>query len=179
MAAVSFPPSPHTLGTMSNRRVPLADVPNVLNSPFRGAVGVASKRPRAQSVVAGELTYGQPPTKKQIIEVEESAPRTPSRRQGNLAEGRVFNKRTTDSQPTAFDRKLLAVKDKPAHSRTTKNEKTSDETLETVRQWQKHYRKVFPSFVFYFESVTEDVRKQCSRQIAGLGAVRLDHPNTQ
>ncbi|KAL9113496.1 MAG: hypothetical protein Q9187_007614 [Circinaria calcarea] len=155
---------------MSNRRVPLADVPNVLNSPFRTATGAASKRPRAQSVVAGEIPYGQPPAKKQIVEVEESAPRTPSRRQGNLAEGRVFNKRPTDSQPTAFDRKLLAVKDKPIHARPTKHEKTLDETLETVRQWQKHYRKVFPSFVFYFESVTEDVRKQCSRQIAGLGA---------
>lgn len=178
MAAVSIPPSPHTLGIMSNRREPLADVPNVLNSPFRTAVGAASKRPRSQSVVAGEVPYGQPPAKKQIIEIEESVPRTPSRRQGNLVEGRVFNKRPTDSQPTAFDRKLLAVKDKPTHARASKNEKTSDETLETVRQWQKHYRKVFPSFVFYFESVTEDVRKQCSRHIAGLGAVRLNQPST-
>jgi hypothetical protein len=49
--------------------------------------------------------------------------------------------------------------------------------LESVRQWQRHYRKVFPQFVFYFESVSNDLRDTFARQVRCLGAVscRLIH----
>ncbi|KAI9803582.1 MAG: hypothetical protein M1825_001925 [Sarcosagium campestre] len=41
---------------------------------------------------------------------------------------------------------------------------------ETVKQWQRHYRKVFPQFVFYFESIPDDLHRRCSRQVLSLGA---------
>ena len=156
---------------MSNHRVPLSNVPNGVNSPFRAIAAVASKRPRTQSIVVGDAAYGQPPLKKQIVEISEAPPRTPPQKRGQHVEGRAFSKRSTESQPTAFERKLLAVKDKPAPGRVVKHETATDETMETVRQWQKHYRKAFPGFVFYFESIPEDIRKQCSKHIAGFGAV--------
>lgn len=48
-----------------------------------------------------------------------------------------------------------------------------DEKLENVRQWQRHYRKAFPEFVFYFESVPHDVRLKCLKQLDALGAVSI------
>ena len=111
------------------------------------------------------------------MEADDSAPRTPTRKHGLSAEGRVFNKRPANSQVTAFERKLLAVKDQSASSRPPKNEKQVDSSLETVRQWQEHYRNAFPSFVFYFESVPEEARRSCARKIMGLGAVRLEIPH--
>ena len=112
--------------------------------------------------------------KKKLVEVEDPAPRTPTRKHGLFAEGRVFNKRPANSQVTAFERKLLAVKDQSVSSKSAKNEKQTDTNLETVRQWQEHYRNAFPSFVFYFESIPEEARRSCARKIVGLGAVRLD-----
>ncbi len=52
-------------------------------------------------------------------------------------------------------------------------DKASNERLENVRQWQKHYRKAFPNFVFYFESLPHEVRVRCLKQVNALGAVSL------
>ncbi|KAI9835626.1 MAG: hypothetical protein M1837_003699 [Sclerophora amabilis] len=163
---------------MSSRRVPLSNVPNATNnSPYRAvaAAAAASKRARPHANVQREVPYGQPPPlKKQMLDLGQARPRTPPREQPvESAEGRVFTKKTTTAQMTAFDRKLLAVKDKQQHhhqQRLTRTDKTSQENLETIRQWQKHYRKVFPHFVFYFESIPEDVRVRCSKQVTSLGA---------
>jgi regulatory subunit for Cdc7p protein kinase len=176
MAAVSIPPSPHVLGAMTTRRVPLSNVPNAANSPFRAIQAAASKRSRAQVNALETNLYDEPPpAKKQIIEVEQPIPRTPPpRKQPQATEGRVFNKRPTDSQLTAFDRKLLAAKERTAPARVIKDEKVPDEQ-EMLRQWQRHYRRVFPDFVFYFESVPEDARRQYSRQLHAFGAVCLCH----
>lgn len=173
MALVSIPPSPHPLGTMSNRRVPLSNIANAANSPFRAVAAAASKRSRSQNTTQDDLAYNEPPpAKKQIIEVGESAIRTPPRRQiPQNAEGRVFNKRPANSQITAFEKKLLAAKDRKAQQKPGRQEKALSENLETIRQWQRHYRKVFPQFIFYFESVPDDVRLRCSKQVLALGAV--------
>ncbi|KAI9759594.1 MAG: hypothetical protein M4579_002260 [Chaenotheca gracillima] len=175
----------------TTRRVPLSNVPNASNSPYR-AVAAAGKRARPQTSAQNrEMPYGQPPpAKKQMLDNGADRPRTPPRTQSQQqqsmenAEGRVFTKRAPTAQMTAFDRKLLAVRgDKPAPApqqqqlaapsqKTTRSttDRASNENLETIRQWQKHYRKVFPSLVFYFESVPEDVRVKCSRQVTSLGA---------
>lgn len=68
----------------------------------------------------------------------------------------------------------MAVRDKERQLRTTRPEKTPAETLDTIRQWQRHYRRAFPQFVFYFDSIPEDSRSKCSRQVLALGAVSLD-----
>jgi regulatory subunit for Cdc7p protein kinase len=55
-----------------------------------------------------------------------------------------------------------------------KAEKAPADTMDSIRQWQRHYRKAFPQFVFYFDSIPEDVRRRFSRQVIALGAV--SHP---
>ena len=66
MASVSVLPQTVTTDAMASRR-PLTDVPNAVNSPYRSTTASNNaKRTRAQ---AGDAFYGQPPAKKQIIEI--------------------------------------------------------------------------------------------------------------
>ncbi len=161
MAAVSIPPSPHAIVTMAGGRAPLSNLPNGGNSPYRARSAAPMKRPRPQTNPAIDLAYAQPPPpKKQIVERDQYAPRTPSKRTQALDMGAA-------ASPML---KAQAAKTKTAASNPSKQEKP-DEGLETLRTWQKHYKKVFPSFVFYFDSVTDEARRQCSRGIQALGAV--------
>lgn len=175
MAAVFVPPSPQTAFAMSTRRPPLASVPNATNSPHR-ASNTASKRPRTGSQL--DLAYGQPPPKKQVVDhQDEAVTRSPTKSRTTIpsqtAEAKVFSRRSNNSQPTAFEKKLVAARDKErqTQSKGSRYEKASAETLDTIRQWQKHYRKAFPGFVFYFDSVPADVRSRCVREVLALGAV--------
>lgn len=172
MAAVSILKSPHTMSGMSTRRVPLSSNPNAANSPYRSVTAGAAKPKRSHATVQREEAYGQPPpAKKHIVEVTHRGLKTPPRQSLNeSAEGQVFSRRA-HAQPTAFDRKLEAVRRRPAQQAVAKADKASEENLETIRQWQRHYRKVFPKFVFYFESISEDVRVRYAKQVTALGAV--------
>lgn len=174
MAAVSISPLPHTLPTMSTRRVPLSSNPNAANSPYRALQGAASKQKRSYATIQREDAYGQPPpAKKQMLDVHQVL-RTPPRQQStqSSAEGRVFTRKSNASQQSSFERRLVAVRDKPVQQQVvTKADKTTEENLDTIRQWQKHYRKIFPTFVFYFESIPEDVRLKYTKQVIALGAV--------
>ncbi|KAL1986599.1 hypothetical protein VTN96DRAFT_6177 [Rasamsonia emersonii] len=158
---------------MSTRRPPLASVPNATNSPHRGS-NTASKRPRTGSQL--DLAYGQPPPKKQLVDRDEVVTRSPTKSRTTIpsqsAEAKVFSRRSNNGQPTAFEKKLVAARDKErqTQSKGSRYEKASAETLDTIRQWQKHYRKAFPSFVFYFDSIPADVRSRCTREILALGA---------
>lgn len=156
---------------MSSKRVPLSSNPNAVNSPYRTAAGAASKQKRSYATIQREEAHGQPPpAKKQMLDSFQVL-RTPPRQQTSQqsAEGRVFTRRSNATQPSAFERKLVAARDK--HHTVTETDKISEENLETIRQWQKHYRKIFPTFVFYFESVQEDVRVKYTKQVVALGAV--------
>ncbi|OCL08873.1 hypothetical protein AOQ84DRAFT_363742 [Glonium stellatum] len=146
---------------MTTRRVPLANVPNATNSPFRAVAAAATKRQRSYASDQRELTYGQPPpAKKQMVEVDDAE----SRRNGLVRKSGYI-------PPNAFQRRLEAVRDTKAHAKSLeKTQRATSENLETIRQWQKHYRKMFPQFVFYFESITDDVRGRVSRQAQLLGA---------
>lgn len=157
---------------MSNRR-PLASVPGAINSPYLSTGAAGSKRSRLDFDAQEDPTSLQPPpTKRQLFETYQSRLHTPPRRQTpQPAEDRVFSKRPTNSQPTAFERKLLAAKDRPQSYQTERQEKTTAASLNGIRQWQKHYRRVFPDFVFYFESISEDVRVKYSKFVRILGAV--------
>ncbi|PBP23244.1 G1/S regulator [Diplocarpon rosae] len=156
---------------MSGKRVPLSTNPNAVNSPFRTAAGAASKQKRSYATIQREEAYGQyPPAKRQTLENFQNL-RTPPRQQNShqSAEGRVFTRRSNASQRSAFEQKLVAVREKPQQT-ILKADKTSEENLETIRQWQKHYRKIFPTFVFYFESIQEEVRLKYTKQVVALGA---------
>jgi regulatory subunit for Cdc7p protein kinase len=160
---------------MTSRRVPLGNVPNAANSPYRAVAAAASKRSRDLIDQQEDLSYDfQPRAKRQALESGRGNVRTPPRKRlSQFAEGRVFNRRQANVPPTAFERKLLAAREVRSPQRVEKQDKPSTESLDTVRQWQKYYKKSFPSFVFYFESVPEDVRQRCSKWIRQFGAVSL------
>lgn len=157
MAAVPIPPSPRMLSNMANRRVPLANLPNATNSPFRA---VNAKR-KSHASDQRDLAYGQPPQKRQMVEVDDE-----EARRNNLL------KRNANNPPTALQKKFEAARE----SKPAQTQKPTSENLETIRQWQRHYRKAFPQFVFYFESISDDARVKILRQVLALGAVRCHLP---
>ncbi len=177
MAALSITNSPHSLSNMSSRRVPLSSNPNAANSPYRAlAAAAAAKQKRSYATIQREEAYGQQPlAKKQMLKPNQSSLKTPPRQHSaQTAEGRVFTRKSSASQTTAFARKLEAARVKPTQqSQSIADSKAVDQNLETIRQWQRHYRKVFPKFVFYFESISEDVRIKFSKQVTALGAVSI------
>lgn len=158
---------------MSARRAPLSSIPNAANSPFRAVAAAASKRSRLDAGLQEDSNYDrQPPAKRQALELKSSNFQTPPRKQALAAgEDRLFNRKTQNKKPTAFERKLLAAREGQQLEKVEKQEKATSE--EGIRSWQKHYRRLFPSFVFYFESIPDDVRLRCSRQIRSLGAVSV------
>jgi regulatory subunit for Cdc7p protein kinase len=176
MAAVFVPPSPQTSLNMSTRR-PLANVPNATNSPHRTGL-LPAKRARSTQL---EIPYGQPPPKKQVMDVAEQETRSPSRSRSTVqqsTESRLFARRSNNANPSAFEKKLVAARDRERQPvvKGTKGERPSADTLDNIRQWQRHYRKAFPQFVFYFDSIPEDVRRKFSRQVVALGAVSNSLP---
>jgi len=177
MAALSLSPLPVNLSSMSSRRVPLQSNPNAVNSPYRAvaAAAAASKQKRSHATIQREESYGQPPpAKKQMLDVHTT--RTPPRQQNShlSAEGRVFTRKSNASQPTAFERICLTTareRERASQQQLTRAAQIPEENSENIRQWQKHYRKIFPKFIFYFESVPEDIRLKYSKQVISLGAV--------
>lgn len=100
--------------------------------------------------------------------------RSPSRKTISYGgEGKVFTRKNVDAPLTAFERKLVAAreKDRQSQSKTSRTEKQTGNARDNLLQWQKHYRRAFPQFVFYFEGMTTEVHKKCSRQVHALGAV--------
>lgn len=57
------------------------------------------------------------------------------------------------------------------HKREPERVKITDK--QQVKTWQRHYRRAFPTFVFYFESLPEGARAASLKSITNLGAVRL------
>ncbi|KAF1956878.1 hypothetical protein CC80DRAFT_411741 [Byssothecium circinans] len=148
---------------MATRRVPLANLQNATNSPLR-ASQVGGKRQRSAASEQRDLPYGPPPPKKHIIEVDDAE----SRRSGLV--------RRSGAPTTALTRKLQEARGEPkavpkqaVPKQAEKAPKAAGE-LESIRQWQRHYRRLFPTFVFYFESIPEDVKYRICRQAHSLGA---------
>ena len=176
MATVFILQPPVDSFAMTSRRAPLANVPNAVNSPFRNIAPTSGKRTRAKD---GEAVYGQPPAKKHIIEIPDDNVENhdPKKRAGVVVTSHdkldePFSRRTVNTQPTAFERKLASVRErKPVpQQRVETSQKPTGDNFDVVRQWKRHYKRQFPQFVFYFDSVSEDVRLKAGRQIQFLGA---------
>jgi regulatory subunit for Cdc7p protein kinase len=143
---------------MTSRRVPLGNLPNATNSPFRDA-GV--KRARSHAGDQREHAYTQPPAKKLVLDADDQE----ARRHAML-------RKAGQNPPTAIQRKPEAVRDgRVASKAPEKAQRTTQENLESIRQWQMHYKKVFPQIVFYYENIPDDVRAKISRLVQTLGAV--------
>ena len=176
MAAISIPPSPQVSHiAMSTRRPPLASVPNATNSPHHRPMLIPAKRSRLANNQL-DIPYGQPPPKKQAVEGTDQDALSPARAKPsayNAGDSKLFSRRASNSQPSAFERKLVAARDteKQPQVKGSRHEKPPAETLDSIRQWQRHYRKAFPQFVFYFDSIPADLRGKFARQVIALGAV--------
>ncbi|KAF2858646.1 hypothetical protein K470DRAFT_259552 [Piedraia hortae CBS 480.64] len=152
---------------MGSKRAPLLDVPHAVNSPLRTVAPVSGKRVRA----AAEPLADQPPAKRPNVQQPGNGENLYPHDREEDPLGRRVN-----GQPNAFDRKLAAaklashqLKDKvPPRAQMDPHETARHN--ESIRQWQRHYRKEFPSFVIYFDNVTDDVRAKTVRQIHYLGA---------
>ncbi|KAF4541270.1 BRCT domain-containing protein [Lasiodiplodia theobromae] len=145
----------------SSRRVPLASVPNATNSPCRPNAATATKRPRSHASEQRDAAYaGQPPAKKLYLGEND----VDARRQTLL-------KNAGHTPASAVHKKLEAARDtKSSQKPADRPQKTLPDNYETIRQWQKHYRKVFPQYVFYFENTPADARARATKQILALGA---------
>lgn len=147
---------------MSNRRVPLSTLQNATNSPLR-VTAVGAKRQRSHASEQRDIAYGQPPPKKQIIEVDDAE----ARRHGLV--------RRSGAQPTALTRKLEAARENKVPAKQVSIQRASND-LETIRQWQRHYRKLFPQFVFYFDNVSNPQKDKLMSRAQVLGSVRRTYP---
>lgn len=172
-----FPQTSISISTTMSTRRPLANVPNVANSPRRGPL-LASKRAYPGNPLAEGGYCQEPPLKKQLLDHGDSNARSQYQKPTSQAQDSKLFARKNNAPTSAFEKKLAAARDKGAQSvqssfKSVKDVKASGVTadIEGIRLWQKYYRKVFPTFVFYFESIPDDVRAKCSRQIAALGAV--------
>ncbi|KAK7883635.1 Cdc7p-Dbf4p kinase complex regulatory subunit [Exophiala xenobiotica] len=155
-----------------SRRLPLASLSNATNSPHRPLTNSGSKRPRSLANVSQQ--ENEPPQKRLAVEKSvrdvHNNLATPQRQPApTMAEGRVFERGHGESGSTAFQKKLVAAREKTAGLRVTKNVEAASKE-DTIRTWQKHYRKLFPSYSFYFDGVSEEARARFLRQITSLGA---------
>ena len=159
------------LNNTTVRRVPLGDIPDAANSPARPYA--APKRSRDQVEAQENFSFDiQPQSKRQALEKDGSNLHvSPLKQSSRSKDDRVFTKRPLNPQLTAFERRCLATREIKTQQKVDRQEKAPLETLEGIRQWQKHYKKAFPYFVFYFEGITEEVRQKCSKWVRSLGAV--------
>jgi len=175
MATVSISPLPPSHLAMSGRRVPLGNNPNGANSPFRPLGSNATKQKRSYATIQREESYGHaPPAKKQMLSSQQVLRTPPKQASHYQPEAKVVTRKVNATQPTTYERSSrTAVRERSAQQTVSRAAKTSEQNLESVLAWQKHYRQVFPNYVFYFEGVTEEVRHKFAKQVTSLGAVSL------
>ncbi|KAM3415479.1 Hsk1-interacting molecule 1 [Cercospora zeina] len=152
---------------MAGRRVPLASVPHAANSPAFGAKRKLpdATLPQAKRPNTAANDENLDPRRKNAVTV--------------IAVDKLDEAfRASHRPPTAFEKRLAAVREKkttpqhtqqPRHESRTQKQAQAD-NIESIRQWQKHYRRQFPNFVFYFDNVPEDIRLKAVREIISLGA---------
>lgn len=99
------------INAMASKRVPLASVPNAVNSPYRShginTSTTTGKRTRAQDDVK-DVVYDQPPAKRLLLGRRSNEENVdPDNR--ITAEEQHFLKRPANAQPTQLERKLAAA----------------------------------------------------------------------
>ena len=165
MAQVSVPPSP-----AMSKRPPLSNLPNAVNSPYQMAPSI--KRSRS---VQRDVSHGQPPPKKQAVETNPQL-RTPVRRLQQAADAAVPPPKRAAPRtrpPIVGGPSFVEISQQTRKQVASKSyhEPANDQQADEVRTWQKHYRKAFPGFVFFFENIPQDVQIKAQKQILSLGAV--------
>lgn len=184
-----------------SRRTPLTNLPNAVNSPYQLTASStttttnSTKRARPSTAVARDAST-QPPSKRQHIDPSAQILRTPQRRARNsVVDSKAIPKRATAAGtrarptiagPPAFADIGLATRRTQASTRSRMTtaaaavqkpveiQQTQD-NLDTVRAWQKHYRNAFPHYVFFFENIPQEVMDKAQEHIKTLKAVSIPH----
>lgn len=156
---------------MSTQRVPLANNPNAVNSPYRGTL--ASKRARGD---ANDLDKDvSPPKKRQMLGKDAGPLHRAQRANVNDLEGRIFTERRSNtSQRSLFQQKLLAAQQarQAAEERHGRQQAAPNkDSKDQLDSWRRHYCRVFPDFVIYLDSVPSDVTLYLKRCVHKLGGV--------
>ena len=157
---------------MSSQRIPLANNPNAVNSPYRSAL--ASKRAREHGIDLEK--DNSPPKKRQMLTRDTATYRRAQKISLNEPEGKVFTERRPHApQQTLFQQRLLAAQQDRQGTTATGGEKSGQKQLapeiEQINHWRRHYRRVFPGFVIYFDNLSADVALQLKRSVLKLGGV--------
>lgn len=136
-----------------SRRTPLSNIPNAINSTF-GVTGTGAKRSRSQSTLTRDTSYGQPPSKKAIIEA-------PPVKRSNV-ENAVTTTPRRVPVPKAEYKRPTKARSKPAEVETT---------ITDITQWKVQYGGMFPKYKFYIEHYHPYVVKKAMEYIMKSGGV--------
>lgn len=143
----------------------------------------AKQQKRSYNAVQRDDVLGQPPAKKLVLDAAAATPRdrllkSPSQSRASRIQAGASSqlhqpqKRTISSSYESKLAKERAIRQQQAQN----NDQTDTQRkLEDLRQWQRHHRMRFPNYVFYFESIPDDVRAKLVKQIVSLGAVCGHH----
>ncbi|KAF8453320.1 Dfp1/Him1, central region-domain-containing protein [Terfezia claveryi] len=178
------PVSPASMS--ASRRVPLGTLPNAANSNVHVTTVPQTKRPRSQSISQQrEVNYVEKPVvKKQIIEAPppQPIPRTPVRNRVDsktMPPRRGANRVRTGGETNTGDGISGEGGGRNIYAPTTNVNNTVQnaqdpvavaEGIERIRAWQAHFRRMFPTFMFYFEGLPEESATKYHRQVQALGA---------
>lgn len=169
MATLFPPPQAAAIHTsprdkaMASRRIPLGNLPNATNSPFREAVQPGMKRPRTDAFEK------QPPAKKQAIELKGVENRSQTVGRKLLAASTKQHNGATASTATVPSNGVMNTATRK--TKTASAVAKTQENLSEIRQWQRHYKKLFPTMTFYYDSVPDETRHKIGKQIQLLGSV--------
>lgn len=129
-----------------------------------------SKRTRATANLNQQ--ENEPPLKRQALVGKDAQPTTPRRRpQPTPAEGKEFERGVGDGAMNSFQKRLVAARDRNPPVKHAKSVEQNAKEVENIRQWQKHYRKAFPTFYFYFDAVPDEQRARHVRQLHHFDSV--------
>ncbi|TGJ72952.1 hypothetical protein EYR41_000074 [Orbilia oligospora] len=197
MLSLPISPAPPPMPTMS-RRVPLSNIQNHHGQPYSlSTATIPAKRPAKPT----RDNLGPPPAKKAHIDTgylgpdqKENRhttpsklvliPRTPNRQDTTRRD--VVPSRVSRSKPTANSRRQVEKIDSQKYRKPIQTQKISTrdkqltaaiaENNEAIRQWQRHYLKVFPTLTFYLdETVSEDKMAMLRIQLRDLDSAVIDH----
>ncbi|KAK6350437.1 hypothetical protein TWF718_003629 [Orbilia javanica] len=201
MLSLPISPVPPPMPAMS-RRVPLSNIQNHHGQPYSlSAATIPAKRPAKTT----RDNLGPPPAKKAHIDSgylgpdqKENrhntpsklvlVPKTPSRQDASRRD--AVPSRVSRPKPTVASRRPVEKIDSQKYRKPIQTQKVSirdkqltaaiAENNEAIRQWQKHYLKVFPTLTFYLdETVSEDKMAMLRIQLRDLDSTVIDHFDEQ
>ncbi|RPA82910.1 hypothetical protein BJ508DRAFT_325071 [Ascobolus immersus RN42] len=166
MASVSVAQPTHSPApTPMSRRLPLNNVPHAVNSPLKPRTvpsNYSGKRQRQDAAVENDAPAMEPPTKKQAMTAN-AAPQTP------VSQKTIVKEKRTSVQRKVTKQKVTTIGTKEVGVVRQENAQERD-TREEVLQWQRHYRKAFPTYVIFFENIPDEQGVLLYKQVKALGS---------